>query len=737
MKLLPSDAECEIASWQGTVANFSGEILNFSGLFVEVEIYLLSSGIGDKVRIPLCLYSEVSMIYRVNDWFKKSPLHPGQNSLLGYRPGLDGLRGLAVLAVFLYHSGFLTSSPIVFAPSGYLGVDLFFVLSGYLITSLLLAEWRRNSRISLKHFWLQRARRLLPALVVVLLSTSIFTFIFLGDGDQSKTYVGDLWSTLTYVANWRFVLSDRSYFEQFGSPSILRHMWSLGIEEQFYIIWPLVIVVLLRFAQPRVSTIGVLRRVIRRWVLAVSCLGAIASAIWMAFESKTGVVVSRIYYGTDTRAFALLGGAALAAALAHRSDRALTGRWADSLGAVSLFGWLIMVVLVGRDGNIPNWMFQGGFVLATIFCMIAIGVAAGDGWLAGVLSAKPMVQLGHLSYSIYLWHWPVIVVLNSERTGIGGIWLLGIRAATTLGLSAATFVIVERRLRMPNWWARGRALVALGVALTSFIAASVVLLNHDNNVGGDLESSIPPPTLTGDPIRMLSIGDSVAATLFRSRPRRVGWDIYAGRTSALLGCGLGAITEDGVKFVQNGKIRLDVQQVTRVCSRQHDVWQKMMLQFKPDVVVALFGPWDLYDINVRGKNIPQGSPMFAKLFTQHLVELLEIVKSSDAKLVLLTTPCLGRLNGYYSDLPETSDNRRRAVVNGLYQSFADAHPNDVVLIDFAKLVCPTGEFTGSLAGASYTFDGVHFTPKGAAIVWSILDPVLAKAIGLYDTSDNN
>lgn len=667
----------------------------------------------------------------------KKPVHDaGRNSLLGYRPGLDGLRGLAVLAVFLYHSGFLTSSPIAFAPSGYLGVDLFFVLSGYLITSLLLAEWRRTSRISLKHFWLQRARRLIPALVVVLLSTSVATFIFLADGDQSKNYVGDLWSTLTYVANWRYVFSDRSYFEQFGTPSILRHMWSLGIEEQFYIFWPLIIVVLLRIAHTRVSTIGGLRRVFRRWLLVVSCLGAIASAVWMAFESKNGVLISRIYYGTDTRAFALLGGAALAGALAHRSDRALTGRWADSLGAVSLFGWLTMAVLVGRQGDIPSWMFQGGFVLATIFCMIVIGVAAGGGWLAGALSAKPMVQLGRLSYSIYLWHWPVIVILNSERTGIGGIWLLGIRAATTFGLSAATFVIVERRLRMPDWWTRGRSLITLGVAITVFTVTSVVLLDKDNNVGVDLRSSMPPPSLTGDPIRMLSIGDSVSLTFFGSRPRRFGWDIYMGKSAALIGCGLGPIAEKGAKFAQNGEIRSDLR-VQEICEKEFDIWQKKISEFKPDIVAALFGPWDLWDINVQGRNIPQSSSEFATLFTQRLVKLMEIVRSADAKLVLLATPCFGRLNGAYSRSPEVSDNGRRAVVNGLYKSFADAHPNDVIFIDFAELLCPTGEFTGSVAGLPYTGDGVHFTLKGAAIVWSIFDPILAQAIGLYDASNTN
>lgn len=162
-----------------------------------------------------------------------------------------------------------------------------------------------------------------------------------------------------------------------------------------------------------------------------------------------------------------------------------------------------------------------------------------------------------------------------------------------------------------------------------------------------------------------------------------------------------------------------------------------MLVFKPDVVVALYGPRDRFDIQFDGRIISQGSSEFAKLFTQHLVKLLEIVKSANAKLVVLTTPCLGQLTEHYSKMPEIVENGRRAVVNGLYQSFADAHPKDVGLVDFGKLVCPMGKFTGSLAGVTYTKDGVHFTPKGAAVVWSFLDPILAKVIGLYDTAVNN
>ena len=217
---------------------------------------------------------------------------------LPYIPGLDGLRALAVIAVLLYHAG------PRWAPGGFLGVEVFFVISGYLITSLLLAEWRQRGRIDLAAFWVGRARRLLPALYVLLVVTLAFAVLFLPEEVAGLRL--DALAAVGYVTNWYLVLGQESYFEAVGRPSLLQHLWSLAIEEQFYLLWPLL------FAAG--MSLGTRRWWRRRLLLAAlaALVGAAASALLMTVLYGTGVEPSRLYYGTDTRATGLLVGAALA-----------------------------------------------------------------------------------------------------------------------------------------------------------------------------------------------------------------------------------------------------------------------------------------------------------------------------------------------------------------------------------------------------------------------------------------
>ena len=217
---------------------------------------------------------------------------------LPYVPGLDGLRALAVIAVLLYHAG------PRWAPGGFLGVEVFFVISGYLITSLLLAEWRQRGRIDLAAFWVGRARRLLPALYVLLVVTLAFAVLFLPEEVAGLRL--DALAAVGYVTNWYLVLGQESYFEAVGRPSLLQHLWSLAIEEQFYLLWPLL------FAAG--MSLGTRRWWRRRLLLAAlaALVGAAASALLMTVLYGTGVEPSRLYYGTDTRATGLLVGAALA-----------------------------------------------------------------------------------------------------------------------------------------------------------------------------------------------------------------------------------------------------------------------------------------------------------------------------------------------------------------------------------------------------------------------------------------
>ena len=212
-----------------------------------------------------------------------------------YLPGLDGLRALAVVAVLLYHAG------LPWIPGGFLGVEVFFVLSGYLITALLLTEWRRLGRVDLKAFWWRRARRLLPALYLVLIATLAYAVVFL-PGEVAGLR-GDVLAALGYVTNWYLVFGHESYFEAVGRPSLLKHLWSLAVEEQFYLFWPLVFWLGVSFGATRWRT---------RRLLFVALAGAAAAALLMANLYRPEVDPSRLYFGTDTRVTGLLVGAALA-----------------------------------------------------------------------------------------------------------------------------------------------------------------------------------------------------------------------------------------------------------------------------------------------------------------------------------------------------------------------------------------------------------------------------------------
>ena len=219
---------------------------------------------------------------------------------LAYMPALDGIRALAVAAVLLYHG------EVSWAQGGYLGVDAFFVLSGFLITSLLLAEWRGEGRIALSAFWARRARRLLPALFLVLAGVAVYGAVVAAPVELDQLRRDGL-SALGYVANWGQIFSHQSYFQSFAAPSPLRHTWSLAIEEQFYLVWPLLVAGVLRW-----------RRGSFRSLTMITGALLVASATWMVLLYTPGADPTRVYYGTDTRAQSLLMGALLALVLARR-----------------------------------------------------------------------------------------------------------------------------------------------------------------------------------------------------------------------------------------------------------------------------------------------------------------------------------------------------------------------------------------------------------------------------------
>jgi peptidoglycan/LPS O-acetylase OafA/YrhL len=382
---------------------------------------------------------------------------------------LDGLRGLAVLAVVLFHF-----APDV-APGGFLGVDLFFVLSGFLITSLLVNEWEAKRRISLPSFWTRRARRLLPALFLVLAAVGVYA-LMLANHIDAQHVANDGLSALTYVANWHFIASNQSYIQQFvhQAPSPLRHMWSLAIEEQFYLVWPMVVAGVGWLVAGRTHRPGRGRRQFRHVLLAVCLTLGCASLVRMITMYHPGGDVNRVYYGTDTRAFIIVIGAALGALSAGAP--ALRSRLRRPLIVLGCGAAIALVAAMAWLTPSSAWLYEGGYGVIAVVMVLVLAAAAQPGRnpLARVLTIRPLVGLGLISYGVYLWHWPIGLWLTPQDTGLTGFGLFALRAGVTLAAALASYRLVEqpiRRGRLPRW-----RLANPGVVPVTLVTAVALLL---------------------------------------------------------------------------------------------------------------------------------------------------------------------------------------------------------------------------------------------------------------------
>jgi peptidoglycan/LPS O-acetylase OafA/YrhL len=374
------------------------------------------------------------------------------------------LRGFAVLAVVLFHF-----APDLL-PGGFLGVDVFFVLSGFLITSLLVSERESNGRISLRNFWLRRARRLLPALLLVLGAVGVYALLFATEAEGDRIATDGL-SALGYFANWRFIVSGQAYVERLviEAPSPLRHTWSLAIEEQFYLLWPVIVVGLGALVARTVSARA--RRQARqrrafRYSLAALCIALGAVSLYLMTALLTPRDPNRVYYGTDTRAFLLLTGAALGALTAGRLTiaRQSTRAALILLGCVTTIGLIVAMAVIDAS---DTWLYRGGYGVISIAVVATLAAAAQPGGnpLRRIFVWRPLVALGLISYGVYLWHWPIVVWITESRIGFGGVGLFAVRAILTLVASIASFVLIEqpiRQRRLARWRPPVRRLAVIG-----------------------------------------------------------------------------------------------------------------------------------------------------------------------------------------------------------------------------------------------------------------------------------
>lgn len=327
---------------------------------------------------------------------------PAQGQTARRATGLDGVRALAVLAVLAFHEN------LPWLRGGFLGVDVFFVLSGYLITDILAAKFGRDRRVGLRTFWQRRARRLLPALAVMLITVTAAVAVL--EPDQRAALRPALLGAVTYTSNWWQAFTKQSYFNLYGPPPPLQHLWSLAVEEQFYLLWPLILTVIL---------IAVHRPALRA---AVAWAGAGLSALLMLTIYLPGSDPSRVYYGTDTHASALMIGSALALSWPLAKVAAATARVAALLDVAGLAGLAVLGWSMWHFSGANPAVYPFGLVLAALAAGALVLAATAPGRIAAALSWRPLRWLGVRSYGVYLWHWPVIAIM----TGIA------VRAAASL-----------------------------------------------------------------------------------------------------------------------------------------------------------------------------------------------------------------------------------------------------------------------------------------------------------------
>lgn len=385
-----------------------------------------------------------------------------------YWPGIDGLRALAVAAVVAYH---MDSR---WVPGGFFGVDLFFVISGYLITTLLAAEWRRLGRIGLGRFWLRRVRRLFPAVVALVVVLIAVAAVVAPDALGSMRLTVP--SALVYMTNWWFVFHHVGYFQSLGRPPLLLHFWSLAIEEQYYLIWPpLLALMLVRWRRPA-------------RIAAVALAGAAASSMLMALLYHPGLGIDRVYYGSDTHSQGLLLGSALALLLPATAMPERIGAGArramDAAGLAALAA-LVALMLVLNEAMAFTWRF--GFVLVVAVAGVSVLVAAHPASRLGrALGVAPLRWLGSRSYSVYLWHWPILELTRPDQDiALRGAPLVVLRLALIAGAAELSYRLVEqpwrrgqvqraiRRLWSQGGSGRGLALGAAGAAACTLVVALV------------------------------------------------------------------------------------------------------------------------------------------------------------------------------------------------------------------------------------------------------------------------
>ena len=472
-----------------------------------------------------------------------------------YIPAIDGLRAVAVIAVMLYHLGFK------WIPGGFLGVDLFFVISGYVITRLLLDSIQRSGGLDLRAFYMARIRRLLPPLVFMIITTVIF--VGLWAPDTMRRLLGDTPFALFGGMNWWLVFRQTDYFEAIGRPPLLQHTWSLGVEAQFYLVWPLILLLVLRyFGKNKIPAAALL-------IAAFS--GIALLVVSLQIDAASGSKVSHVYFGTDTHSIGLFLGAALAVRwIPQNLEETVSRKAQDFIDGIGIIGFLgIIAAFLFIEESDPT-LYKLAFPLAGIFgCAIITSIVHPASRFAPILSSKPFIWIGERSYAIYLWHWVVFQVTRPNFDLEGSSWALtALRVLIVFFLADVSLRLVELPVRtgLIDYWFKGMKyrtkrvqlrqkagvlLIVLAIFGSAASVASNAIAEGDRQLAElkeQLEAPLDPvPTNTNEPGLWVT-GDSVILG--------IRFELDARQNIGLINARVGRQAPELLEVITNDKVNM-------------------------------------------------------------------------------------------------------------------------------------------------------------------------------------